>query len=82
LAVDLAIADIVASRKASKLNVLILDEYFKDLSEVSMEKCLDLLTKRKCPVILVEHNTLFKNIVENTFFARLKDGTTTESKAD
>lgn len=81
LAVDLAISDIVASRKSSKLNILALDEYFKDLSEVSMEKCLDLLSKRKSPVILIEHNTLFKNIVNNTFFARLKNGTTTESKA-
>lgn len=81
LAVDLALADIVAYRRSSKLDMLILDEYFKDLSEISMEKSLDLLKARKCPVILIEHNSIFKNIVDNTFFVRLKDGISEESRA-
>lgn len=80
LAVDLALADIVAHRKTSKLDMLILDEYFKDLSEVSMEKCLDLLKSRKSPVLIIEHNTIFKNIVDNTFFVRLENGTSYESR--
>lgn len=75
LAIDLALSDMVSSRKNSKLNVLILDEYFKDLSETSMEKCLDLLKLRKCPVLLIEHNSIFKNIVDNVFFVRLEEGT-------
>lgn len=75
LAVDLALSDIVSSRKTSKLDMLIFDEYFKDLSEISMEKCLDLLKSRKCPVVLIEHNSIFKNVIDNTFFVRLQNGT-------
>lgn len=81
LAVDLALSDIVSYRKSSKLDLLIFDEYFKDLSEISMEKSLDLLKARKCPVILIEHNSIFKNIVDNTFFVRLQNGTSSESRA-
>ncbi len=80
LAVDLALADIVSYRKTSKLDLLIFDEYFKDLSETSMEKSLNLLKSRKCPVILIEHNSIFKNIVDNTFFVRLENGTSYESR--
>jgi DNA repair exonuclease SbcCD ATPase subunit len=75
LAVDLALADIVSYRKGSKIDLLIFDEYFKDLSEISMEKSLDLLKARKCPVLMVEHNSVFKNIVDNVFQVLLKDGT-------
>lgn len=80
LAVDLALSDLVAHRKTSKLNLLILDEYFKDLSEASMEKCLDLLKSRKSPVIIIEHNSIFKNIVDNTFFVELENGVSHESR--
>ncbi len=80
LAVDLALSDIVSHRKTSKIDILILDEYFRDLSEISMEKCLNILKTRKCPVILIEHNSLFKNIVDNVFFARLENGTSSESR--
>lgn len=80
LAVDLAISDLVSNRKSSKLGILIFDEYFKDLSEISMEKSLDLLKDRKCPVVLIEHNSIFKNIVDNTFFVRLEGGTSRESR--
>lgn len=82
LAVDLALSDLVSNRKSSKLDVLILDEYFKDLSEVSMDKCLDLLKGRKTPVILIEHNSMFKNIIDNTFFVKLEDGTSYESRPE
>lgn len=80
LAVDLALADLVSYRKTSKLDLLVFDEYFKDLSEISMEKSLDLLKARKCPVILIEHNSIFKNIVNNTFFVRMQDGTSSEGR--
>jgi exonuclease SbcC len=80
LAVDLALSDIVSYRKTSKLDLLIFDEYFKDLSEISMEKSLELLKSRKCPVILIEHNSIFKNIVDNTFFVRLENGTSFEAR--
>lgn len=80
LAIDLALADMTSSRKTSKLNILVLDEYFKDVSESTMEKCLELLKLRKSPVLLIEHNTIFKNIVDNVFFVRYEKGTSYESR--
>lgn len=74
LAVDLALSDIVMSRKGNKLPLMILDEYCKDLSEVSMEKVLKLLQSRKGSTILIEHNSIFKSIVTNTFDVELIDG--------
>lgn len=74
LAVDLALSDIVGSRSGKPLNLLILDEAFKDLSEVSMEKMLKLLETRKGSVLLIEHNSLFKQIVRNSFKVELTDG--------
>lgn len=75
LAIDLALADVITSRKGARANLLILDEYFKDLSETSMEKCLALLENRGQPVLLIEHNSIFKNIVNNSVFVRLENGT-------
>lgn len=75
LAVDLALSDVITARKGARLGVLILDEYFKDLSESSMEKCLTLLESRGQPVLLIEHNSIFKNIVNNTLMVRLEGGT-------
>lgn len=75
LAVDLALSDVITSRKGAKVNLLILDEYFKDLSESSMEKCLALLENRGQPVLLIEHNSIFKNIVNNSVFVKLENGT-------
>lgn len=74
LAVDLALADVITARRGANLGVLILDEYFKDLSEASMEKCLTLLEGRGQPVLLIEHNSIFKNIVNNSFFVKLQGG--------
>lgn len=71
LAVDLALSDITMARSSNKLNLLILDEYCKDLSEVSMEKVLKLLQSRKGSTILIEHNSIFKSIVNNTFEVEL-----------
>lgn len=75
LAIDLALSDIVTARTGSSMNILILDEYFKDLSENSMTKCLYLLEKINKPTILIEHNSIFKSIVSRTFDVELKDGT-------
>lgn len=75
LAVDLALSDVITARKGSRVGVLILDEYFKDLSETSMEKCLALLEGRGQPVLLIEHNSVFKNIVNNSVMVRLENGT-------
>jgi DNA repair exonuclease SbcCD ATPase subunit len=75
LAVDLALSDVITARKGARVGVLILDEYFKDLSESSMEKCLTLLEGRGQPVLLIEHNSIFKNIVNNSVMVRLENGT-------
>ena len=79
LAVDLALSDIVAARTGTKQSLLILDEYFKDLSEVSMHKCLMLLEKLGRPIILIEHNSVFKSIVNRTFMIELRNGTSKAS---
>lgn len=78
LAVDLALSDITLARKNNKLNVIIMDEYCKDLSEVSMEKVLKLLQSRKGATVLIEHNSIFKSIVNNTFEVELVDGVSRE----
>lgn len=74
LAVDLALSDIIASRGHKPFNLLILDEYFKDLSEPSMEKILHLLESLRKPTLMIEHNSLFKNIVQHTYRVELQDG--------
>lgn len=76
LAVDLALSEIVSARMGTELNLRILDEYFKNLSESSMEKCLRLLEKLGGATILIEHNSIFKSIVDNVFECELVDGTT------
>lgn len=76
LSIDLALADVVLARKGSRIGMLILDEYFKDLSEQSMEKCLEILQKRGGSTVLIEHNSIFKSIVDNTFSVKLSRGTT------
>ena len=75
LAVDLALSDIVSERGDKPVKLLILDEYFKDLSENSMEKVLELLEGLDKSVLLIEHNSLIKNVVANTFEIELRNGT-------
>lgn len=75
LATDLAMSDVVSNRRGNKLNILVVDEYFKDLSEQSMDKCLTLLESRNQPVLLIEHNSIFKNVVNNSFLVKYSNGT-------
>lgn len=65
LAVDLAISDIIHLRTGKTDKLLIMDEYFKDLSEQSMEKVCKLLTKFEGSVILVEHNNIINSLATN-----------------
>lgn len=74
LAVDLALSDIVASRGDKPVGLLIMDEVCKDLSENSMEKVLELLEGLDKAVLLIEHNSIIKNIVTNTFRIELRNG--------
>jgi len=71
LATDLALSDIVGSRKGRVLDFIILDEYFKNLSESSMRKCLNLLKSLDKPILLIEHNSIFKQIVDSSINVEL-----------
>lgn len=76
LAVDLALNDLIASRRGSKWGILILDEYFTGLGEESLLICLELLQEISQPILIIEHNTTLKAIVEQTFCVLLEDGVT------
>ena len=78
LAVDLALSDIVSSRGTKSVNLIILDEYFKDLSEPSMEKAIGLLSSLGKNVIMIEHNSIIKQLATNVFKVELQDGTSRE----
>jgi DNA repair exonuclease SbcCD ATPase subunit len=72
LAVDLALSEIVSARGAKPLQLRVLDEYFKDLSETSMDKALHLLEKLPGSTVLIEHNSIFRSIVRNVFRLELE----------
>lgn len=74
LSVDLALSDLISSRNKNSINFRIFDEYFKDLSETSMENCLRLFQTLKGTTLLVEHNSLFKSIVNQTIQVELVEG--------
>jgi len=74
LAVDFALSDIVSQRSKNPINIRILDESFKDLSEESMGKVIELLQKMSGSTVIIEHNSIIKNIVNNVFKVQLKDG--------
>lgn len=74
LAVDFALSDIVANRSDKPINIRILDESLKDLSEPSCAKVIEILQKMGGSTILIEHNSIVKNIVNQTFEIQLKDG--------
>ena len=74
LSVDLALSDLISSRNKNSIDFRIFDEYYKDLSETSMENCLKLFQSLKGITLLVEHNSLFKSIVSNTVRVELENG--------
>ena len=74
LAVDLAISDIVSRRLNKTSNFRILDEPFKNLSQTSMEKAVELLRDKEGSTIIIEHNQVVNSIVDNTFNINFKDG--------
>lgn len=65
LASDLALSDIILARKGSKFGFTIWDEVMKGLSGPSMERVVGIFRDRKEPVLAVEHNDSFKQIVQN-----------------
>jgi DNA repair exonuclease SbcCD ATPase subunit len=75
LAVDLALSDIVLSRKNSRLNLIAMDEPFQNLSESSMQKCVEVFSQLDKPLLLIEHNSVAKSVVNNTVFVEYRNGT-------
>lgn len=76
LAVDLALAQIVANRAQKPINFRILDEPFKDLSETSMEKVVSVLERLGGSTIIIEHNPIVKSIIDTVFTVELRGGVT------
>lgn len=74
LAVDLAISDIIHSRKGLTDRLLILDEYFKDLSQESIEKICKLLSNLNKNVIMIEHNNVLRSLANNVINVEYKNG--------
>jgi DNA repair exonuclease SbcCD ATPase subunit len=74
LAVDLALASIVANRSQNPIKFRVLDEPFKDLSEPSMEKMVKLLEKLEGSTIIIEHNSITKSIIHNVFDIEYRNG--------
>jgi DNA repair exonuclease SbcCD ATPase subunit len=74
LAVDLAISDIIHTRKGITNKLLILDEYFKDLSEESISRVCGLLSSIKADVIMIEHNSMLNSLANNVFEIEYKNG--------
>jgi len=74
LAVDLALSEIISGRSHNPANLRVFDEPFKDLSEVSMEKALRLFESLQGCTVLIEHNSMVKSIVSNSYRVELRDG--------
>jgi DNA repair exonuclease SbcCD ATPase subunit len=75
LSVDLALASIVANRSQSPINIRIFDEPFQNLSEFSMEKVVALFARLPGSTILVEHNSIVKSIINETFHIEYRNKT-------
>lgn len=75
IATDLALSEIISRRKNNKLNFRCFDEPFKNLSESSMVKCVDLFQKLSGSTLLIEHNSMVKPIANQVFEVELRDGT-------
>lgn len=78
LAVDFALSEIVAERSKLPINLRILDESFKDLSEMSMSRIVSLLQKMKGCTILIEHNSIIKSIVNKVFNIKFENGVSSQ----
>ena len=81
LAVDFALADIVAERAKNPINIRILDEVMKDLSEGSQSKVVDILQRMGGSTVVIEHNSLIKNIVNEIYHIEYKDGVSTHANS-
>lgn len=77
LAVDFALSEIISNRSHNPISLRILDEAFKDLSESSMEKVVNILQSMKGSTIVIEHNSIVKSIVNRVYHIELNNGEST-----
>jgi DNA repair exonuclease SbcCD ATPase subunit len=81
IATDLALASIIGGRSQKPINFRVLDEPFKDLSESSMGKVVELLQGLNGVTVLIEHNSIVKSIIHNTFNIDYRNGISRVSNA-
>jgi DNA repair exonuclease SbcCD ATPase subunit len=74
IAIDLALSSAVASRTGRPISLRVLDEPFKDLSDRSIERALALLKSLPGSTVLIEHSSLAKASVDQTFHCVLTGG--------
>lgn len=74
IATDLALSTLVYNRSNKLINLQIFDEAFKDLSETTVYKILELLQKQNRCTILIEHNSVIKNSIDKVYNVELKNG--------
>lgn len=75
IATDLALSEIISRRKNNKMKFKCFDEPFKNLSESSMVKCVELFQNLSGATLLIEHNSMVKPIANHTFEVELHQGT-------
>lgn len=75
IATDLALSEIISRRKNNKLKFRCFDEPFKNLSESSMVKCVELFQNLSGSTLLIEHNSMVKPIANHVFEVELSNGT-------
>lgn len=79
IAVDFALSEIVSERNGKSMSLRILDEPFKDLSEIKMEKVIGILERMKGSTIIIEHNSMIRTIVNQVFKVEFRNGVSVQS---
>lgn len=74
IATDLALSDVTLKRSSRNIKLRIFDEAFQNLSEASMQKVIQLFQRLGGSVIIIEHNSIIKNIIDKTFQIELREG--------
>lgn len=75
IAVNLALNEIIGKRTKGNWDFRIFDEPFQNLSETSMLKVIDLFKNLPGKTVLIEHNSIAKSAVTNTFNVEYRNGT-------
>jgi ABC-type molybdenum transport system ATPase subunit/photorepair protein PhrA len=78
LAIDLAMGKVISRRTGTHPGWLILDEAFNGLGVLEKEACLEILSVHAQDrlVIVVDHDSVFKEMFTKTIDLEFKDGVT------